>query len=414
MPGSAAAPHPPSNEVWFGWVVLAASLAIHTIGLGAPTVLFITLKPIALDFDWPRAGPSLAYSLLMVGSGVGGIAMGWWMDRRGVMRPVMFGSAMIGIGALVASQAESRTSFYLANGLLIGLLGKSAMIAPLVANATRWFDRRRGLAVAIIASGQGLAGALWPPVVQHVTDLAGWRGAFAWFGGLALITMLPLALLLRRPPPDAAHGAAPLRTGERGEVLGLAPRAVQGLLWFAVIGCCGAMSMPIVHLPSLATDLGHPEQDAARLLSLLFAAAFVSRIAFGMLADRIGAFPTLIIASSCQAIMMLVFASVQGLAALYLAAGLFGLGFAGIMPCYALVIRALFPATQAGWRIASQYLFAAIGMGLGGWLAGAVYDLTGSYGNAFAIGFALNIANLAVIVPLASRHRRAVLSPRLA
>ncbi len=414
MPSPPAPPHTHSNEVWFGWVVLAASLAIHTIGLGAPTVLFITLKPIALDFDWPRAGPSLAYSLLMIGSGVGGIAMGWWMDRRGVMRPVMFGSAMIGLGALLASQAESRTSFYVANGLLIGLLGKSAMIAPLVANATRWFDRRRGLAVAIIASGQGLAGALWPPVVQHVTAIAGWRGAYAWFGILALVTMVPLALVLRRPPPDGAHAHGPLRTGARGEVLGLPPRAVQGMLWLAVIGCCGAMSMPIVHLPSLATDLGHPELHAARMLSVLFAAAFVSRIAFGMLADRIGPFPTLIIASSCQAVMMLAFASVESLAALYVAAALFGLGFAGIMPCYALVIRALFPATQAGWRIASQYLFAAIGMGLGGWLAGAIYDLTGSYGMAFGIGFALNIANLAVIVPLASRHRRAVLSPRMA
>lgn len=396
-------------EVWYGWVVLAASLAIHTIGMGAPTVLFVTLKPIALEFDWPRAGPSLAYSLLMIGSGVGGIAMGWWMDRRGVMYPVMFGATMIVAGSLMASQAESRTSFYVANGLLIGLLGKSALIAPLVANATRWFDRRRGLAVAIIASGQGLAGAVWPPVVQQVSDLVGWRGAYGWFAVFALLTMLPLALLLRRPPPDSAPGAGEMASGANGEVLGLRPRTVQGLLWFAVIGCCGAMSMPIVHLVSLATDLGHPQLHAAQLLSVLFATAFISRIGFGLLADRIGAFPTLLIASSSQAVMMIAFAFVQSLGGLYVAAALFGLGFAGIMPCYALVIRVLFPASQAGWRIAGQYLFGAIGMGLGGWLGGAMYDLSGSYTWAFLIGFLLNLGNIAVILPLALRHRTAVL-----
>lgn len=409
MPSTARPPAEPSMEVWCGWVVLAASLAIHTIGLGAPTVLFVTLKPIALEFDWPRAGPSIAYSLLMIGSGIGGIAMGWWMDRRGVMYPVMFGATMIVAGALMASQAESRTSFYVANGLLIGLLGKAALIAPLVANATRWFDRRRGLAVAIIASGQGLAGAVWPPLVQYVSDLVGWRGAYAWFAMFALVTMLPLALLLRRAPPDSAPGAGEMATGANGEVLGLRPRTVQGLLWFAVIGCCGAMSMPIVHLVSLATDLGHSEVHAAQLLSVLFAMAFVSRIAFGMLADRIGAFPTLLIASACQAAMMIVFAFVQSLAGLYVAAALFGLGFAGIMPCYALVIRVLFPAGQAGWRIASQYLFGAVGMGLGGWLGGAIYDLSGSYTWAFLIGFALNLGNIALILPLALRHRQVVL-----
>jgi predicted MFS family arabinose efflux permease len=401
-----------SIEVWYGWVVLFASLIIHTIGLGAPTVLFVALKPIAADFDWPRAGPSLAYSLLMVGSGVGGIAMGLWMDRRGVMRPVMFGATMIVIGALVASQAESRMSFYLANGLLIGLLGKSAMIAPLIANATQWFDRRRGLAVAIIASGQGLAGALWPPVVQHFNDSVGWRGTYGYFAIFALLTMLPLALLLKRPPPEPAASSSQERMRHAGRVLGLHRQAVQGLMWVAVVGCCGAMSMPIVHLVSHATDLGHPETRAAELLSILFAAAFVSRIAFGVLSDRIGALPTVLIGSSCQAAMLLVFAFVESLQGLYVSAALFGLGFAGIMPCYALVIRLFFPANQAGWRIASQYMFASVGMALGGWLGGAMYDLTGTYTDAFLIGFALNIVNLVLMATLALRHRRVILSPQ--
>ena len=193
-----------SVEVWYGWVILLVSLVIHTIGLGAPTMLFVALKPIAADLDVPRAVPSLAYSLLMVGAGVGGIFMGMWLDKRNILEPILFGSVMIALGAFLASQSEGRWGLYAANGLLIGLLGKSAMIAPLVANATRWFDRRRGLAVAIISSGQGFAGMIWPPVVRYMNDLVGWRDTYLYFGVLALCTMLPLAFLLK-PKPPAAH-----------------------------------------------------------------------------------------------------------------------------------------------------------------------------------------------------------------
>ena len=157
-----------SAETGYGWVIVFCSLAIHTIGLGSPIVLLVALKPIAAEFDWPRSVPSLAYSMMMIGTGAGGILMGWWMDKRGVFQPVLFGAVMIGIGALVASQSEGKWSLYVANGLLIGLLGKAAMITPLIANVTHWFDRRRGLAVAIIASGQGLAGAIWPPLFRYL------------------------------------------------------------------------------------------------------------------------------------------------------------------------------------------------------------------------------------------------------
>ena len=170
----------PSVETPYGWVVVFASLALHSISLGAPTILFVALKPIAADLDTVRAVPSLAYSLMMIGTGIGGLAMGRWMDRHGVMQPVLFGSVMICIGALLASRAEGQWGLFIATGLLIGLLGKAAMIAPLVANVTRWFDRRRGFAVAIITSGQGLAGAIWPTVVQYFNDLrSGGGGRFS-------------------------------------------------------------------------------------------------------------------------------------------------------------------------------------------------------------------------------------------
>lgn len=404
--------HGSSVETPYGWVVVFASLALHSISLGAPTILFVALKPIAADLDTARAVPSLAYSLLMVGAGIGGIAMGRWMDRHGVMQPVLFGSVMICLGALLASHAEGRWSLYLATGLLMGLLGKAAMIAPLVANVTRWFDRRRGLAVAVITSGQGLAGAVWPAVVQYFNELVGWRGSFLYFSVFAAVTMVPAALLLRPRAPIAASDrpAGGSRDDER-RVLDLPPHVAQAMLWVAVIGCCSAMSVPIVHLVSHVTDQGYTAEQGARILSVLFGAAFISRIAFGMLADRIGPLPTLLIGSASMGAMLLAFAFATSHAGLFAAALLFGLGFSGIMPCYPLIIRLLFPVSQAGWRIAAQYLFSAAGMALGGWIGGVTFDLTGSYSPAFLVAFGFNAMNFVIVAILHTRRMRLAMRP---
>ena len=407
--------HGSSVETPYGWVVVFASLAVHSIALAAPTILFVALKPIAADLDTARAVPSMAYSLLMIGTGIGGIAMGRWMDRYGVMQPVLFGSVMICLGALLASHAEGRWSLFIATGLLMGLLGKAAMIAPLVANVTRWFDRRRGLAVAIITSGQGLAGAVWPPVVQHFNDLVGWRGTFLYFAVFGAATMVPAAFLLRPRPPIAVSDRPPgaVRTDER-RVLDLPPHVAQVMLWIAVIGCCTAMSVPIVHLVSHVTDQGYTLEQGARVLSVLFVAAFLSRLGFGVLADRIGPVRTLLIGSVSMAAMLLAFAFTTSYTGLFVAALLFGLGFSGVMPCYPLIIRHLFPVSQLGGRIAAQYMFAAGGMALGGWLGGVFFDLTGSYSSAFLVAFGFNAVNLAVMSFFHFRHTRLGLSPRMA
>ncbi|MCY4284280.1 MAG: MFS transporter [Thiotrichales bacterium] len=403
----------PSIETTYGWVVVLASLALHSIALGAPTILFVALKPIAADLDTARAVPSLAYSLLMVGAGIGGIAMGRWMDRYGVMQPVLFGSVMICLGALLAGHAEDRWSLFIATGVFIGLLGKAAMIAPLVANVTRWFDRRRGLAVAILTSGQGLAGAVWPPIVQHFNDLVGWRGTFLYFAGFGVATMVPAALLLRPRPPIAApdRPAAGTSSGDERRVLDLPPHVAQIMLWIAVIGCCTAMSVPIVHLVSHVTDQGYTLQQGARALSVLFVAAFLSRLGFGVLADRIGPVRTLLIGSASMAAMLLAFAFATSYTGLFIAALLFGLGFSGIMPCYPLIIRLLFPVKQLGGRIAAQYMFAASGMALGGWLGGITFDLTGRYQPAFLIAFAFNAVNFVVMGFFHFRQTRLRLAP---
>jgi MFS family permease len=398
--------NPQSVEVRYGWVIIFASLAIHSIGLAAPNILFVALKPIAADLGTLRAVPSFAYSLMMMGAGVGGIAMGWWMDKRGIMQPVLFGAVMIALGAMLVSKADGKFDLYLANGILIGLLGKAAIIAPLIANAMRWFDRRRGLAIAIISSGQGVAGAVWPSIVRYLTDEIGWRETFFYYGIFALVTMLPLALLLRSPPKVPSEAGTGTGAEQDARVLGLAPSTVQGVLWLAVIGCCVGMSVPVVHLVSHATDLGFSRTVGASMLSVLFVAAFISRISFGMLADRIGGIKTLLIGSACQTTMLVVFALVDSQVGLYVAALLFGLGFAGIMPCYPLIIRALFPASQAGWRVATQYLFAALGMAFGGWLGGVAYDTSGSYAPAFLTGAAFGVMNFVLISLVRVRYQR--------
>lgn len=407
--------HSSSVETPYGWVVVFASLALHSISLGAPTILFVALKPIAADLDAARAVPSMAYSLLMLGTGIGGIAMGRWMDRYGVMQPVLFGSVMICLGALLASHAEGRWSLFIATGLLMGLLGKAAMIAPLVANVTRWFDRRRGLAVAIITSGQGLAGAIWPTVVQYVNDLVGWRGTFLYFSIFAAATMVPAALLLRpRPPITVSDRPAGRIEADERRVPSLPPHVAQVMLWIAVIGCCTAMSVPIVHLVSHVTDQGYTLEQGARALSVLFVAAFLSRLGFGMLADRIGPVRTLLIGSVSMAAMLLALAFTTSYAGLLIAALLFGLGFSGIMPCYPLIIRLLFPVSQLGGRIAAQYMFAAGGMALGGWLGGVIFDVAGSYSPAFLVAFAFNAMNLVVMGIFHVRQSRLGFSPRMA
>jgi len=401
-----------SVEVRYGWVIVWASLLLNGIALGAPTLLFVTLKPIAADLGGERWVPSFAYSLLMIGTGIGGIAMGWWMDRRGILQPILFGYVMLCLGCAMAGLSEGRWGFWIANGLLIGLLGKAAMIAPLVANATRWFDRRRGLAIAVIASGQGLSGAVWPPVFGYLENRAGWQDTYLCFALFALVTMLPLCWLIRPKPPAPPPGPIRLEAARNGRVLDWPAERVQAMLWIASIGCCAGMAMPIVHLVSHATDLGHAEARATELLQVLMVAGFVSRIGFGVLSDRIGAAPTLLVASACQMVMLAVFSVVESLTGLYIAALMFGLGFAGIMPCYPLLLRLWFPVSQIGWRVGAQYLFAAFGMALGSTLAGYIFDAVGSYSPAFLTGVAFNAMNFTLVAALHLRSRALGLSPK--
>ncbi|MEM7252274.1 MAG: MFS transporter [Pseudomonadota bacterium] len=393
----------------YAWVVVFASLWLMAMGTGGTYVVVVGLKPIAAEFDWPRTIPSSAYALAMMGMGIGGIAMGRWADRVGVARPALLGTFGVVLGALIGAGTGSQWTLWAANGIFLGLLGNAALFAPLVANVTRWFEVRRGLAVAIASAGQSLGGAAWPPVHRFIIEHYGWRDAYVFYAIVALITMLPCVYWVRiRPPSDdgPAPGPRNATTSVRsGQSLRWSPNGVQVVLCLAIVGCCVAMSMPMVHIVAHGTDLGFSPARAAELLSILLGFAIISRLIWGMLSDRIGGLKTLLFGSACQAVMLAAFLFVDSLWALYLTCAFYGLAYGGIVPTYAVIIREHLPLKQSGWRMGLVFLFGTIGMSLGGLLGGVVYDLTGSYRDGFLLGVAFNIANLVLIIPLVLRER---------
>jgi MFS family permease len=385
----------------YAWARLAMSLLLMTIGGSGMYAITVVLPPMQQDFGTTRGSASLAYTLTMIGFGVGGILMGRVADRHGIMRVVMVGAVGLGLGYIAAGLAPGLAWFCLAQGLLVGLLGTSATFAPLVADTSRWFDRRRGIALAICMSGNYTAGAFWPPVMQHFIDAFGWRATYVGMGVFCIASMVPLALALRRrPPPEpvvvaSSHVGGPATTSERP--LGMPQHVLLALLCVAGVSCCVAMSMPQVHIVAYCGDLGFGAARGAEMLSLMLGMGVVSRLVSGWISDRIGGLRTLLLGSLLQGVALLLFLPSDGLVSLYLVSGLFGLFQGGIVPSYALIVREYFPAGQAGARVGTVLMATLLGMALGGWMSGAVFDLTGSYRAAFLNGIAWNLVNLSVV-----------------
>jgi MFS family permease len=394
----------------YAWWRLVVSLALMTLGGVGMYSVTVVLPRIQADFGVDRGAASLPYTLTMVGFGVGGILMGKLSDRFGVMVPVLGGAVGLGLGFIAAGAATTLWQFSLAQGLLIGLLGTSATFAPLVADTSRWFDRRRGIALAICMSGNYVAGAVWPPVTQHFIDNGGWREAYTFIGVFCLLSMLPLALVLRRrPPPEMAAapaiaaGSAPAAHAQRP--LGLLPGTLQALLCVAGVSCCVAMSMPQVHIVAYCTDLGFGAARGAEMLSVMLGMGVASRLISGWISDRIGGLRTLLLGSLLQGVALLMFLPFDGLVPLYLISGLFGLFQGGIVPSYALIVREHFAPMQAGVRVGTVLMATLLGMALGGWMSGAIFDLTGSYRAAFLNGIGFNLLNVTIVLFLLRRAR---------
>ena len=400
-----------SVEQPYGWVVIFVSMILMTVGTGGQYLMSVAMKPITVETGWPRWIPSLSYLLVMIGMGVGGVYMGRWMDRVGVHSPVLLGAIMVPVGVYLTNLSQEPIVFLVAHGLFIGLLGNAAMWSPLMANATRWFDRRRGMAVAIVASGQFMA-FIWPPFFRVLIDSVGWRDTYVIFAAISMIIMVPLTLFLRRDPPEPIGGEAIAGGEALDRPLGLSKTTLQSLLGCAGLGCCIAMSIPMVHIVNHVQDLGFSFARAAECMSVLFFCGVISRLVWGWISDRIGGFRTLLSSSMCQIVALSLLMVVDSLAGLYAASAIFGLAFGGIIPAYSLVLRDLYPASEAGQRIGNVYFWTLIGMGTGGFLGGVAFDLTGGYVAAFGLGVTTNAINLSIIIPLMVRRSR--MAPQLA
>lgn len=411
--------HPPgSRETPYAWMRLFASLALMTLGGSGMYAITVMLPAIQAEFAVSRSMASLPYTVTMVAFGLGGILMGRISDRHGVMAPILIGTLALAAGYLLSGMAPGIWSFMLVHGLIVGMLGTAATFTPLVADTGLWFDRRRGIALAICMSGNYLAGAVWPPIVQHFMQSEGWRSTYIGMGVFCLVAMLPLALFYRRRPQNLPAAAAMPKHGKPARhfqeiaasnpqrPLGMSPGALQGLLSIAGVACCVAMAMPQVHIVALCGDMGYGLALGAEMLALMLGMGIVSRLLSGWISDHIGGLRTLWLGSLLQGIALILFLNSSGLASLYFISGLFGLFQGGIVPSYALIVREYFAPQEVGTRVGTVLMATLLGMALGGWMAGALYDMTGSYDAAFMNGIAWNGLNLFIVTLLLIRARR--------
>jgi MFS family permease len=398
-------PELPSIETSYSWIRLVVSITLSTLGCVGMWSLVVALPAVQADFNVPRADASLPYMLTMIGFMIGGIIVGRLADRFGILPPLAGGTILMSLGYVITASAASLPVFAVVSGVTIGL-GAAASFAPLVADASLWFDRHRGLAISLATAGSSLAGVVWPPIIQHFIAEVGWRQTHIGIGIFCLATMLPLALVLRRRPVFRKATVEAANTGNANQVIGLAPNVTQGLLAFAGLCCCVAMSMPQVHLFAYCGDLGYGPARGAEMLALMLGVGVVSRLIFGWVLNRIGGLPTSLLGSTMQAIALALYLPFDGLVSLYVISAIFGLAQGGIVPSYAVIIRELFPAQEAGLRVSLAISTTLAGMALGGWLAGAIYDWTGSYAAALVNGIAWNIVNMAIAFWLLHRMRQ--------
>jgi MFS family permease len=396
---------PSSIETKDSWAVATVALVTMLMAFGAAWITAVALKDIAAEVDGIRSIPALASALAWLGSGFGGILMGRIADKVGTRWTVICGSLMIGLG-LAISTLGPPWPLWIGHGLFIGLFGLGGINAPMYIYVSRWFDRRRGSALALISSGSYLAGAIWPPVFERAIAAFGWRDAMLWYALAEIVLIVPLALLYFRTPPELILPITPSDPAVgKAHVLGWPPNLVFGMMCVAAVLCCIPMAMPQGHLVAFCSDLGITRSNGALMLSVLLGTAFLSRQIWGAISDRIGGLATVLIGSAWQAASMTAFLFTQNEAGLFTIAAAFGLGFSGIIPAYVLALRELFPASEASWRIPTLLLFSGGGMALGGWLAGLLYDHFGFYAPAFAAGIGANILNLLVLVALVGRQR---------
>ena len=399
------ASRPSEPESPYAWARLAAAVLLSTIGSVGMWSVVVALPAVQSEFGAARAAATLPFTLTMIGYALGGVVAGRLADRFRITLPIVGGAVLLGAGFLLGGVAGTLWQFALVQGLLIGV-GTSVTFAPLIADVSQWFTRRRGIAVAIGSSGNYLAGVFWPSVVQHLVQADGWRHTYMGIGLFCAATMIPLSLALRRRPPTPQPAQFVARGRYAPGSTGFSPAALMVLLSVAGVGCCVAMSMPQVHIVAYCGDLGYGVARGSEMLSLMMGFGIVSRIASGFIADRIGGLRTLMLSSMLQGVALVLYMMFDSLDSLYVISALFGLFQGGLVPSYAMIVREYFPAKEAGTRIGIIVMATLFGMALGGWMSGAIFDATGSYRAAFANGVLFNALNLCIVLLLLMRRSR--------
>jgi MFS family permease len=385
------------------WLRLALSLAISLIGNVGMWSIIVILPAVEAEFGVDRATAALPYTLTMAGFALGNWVIGRWVDRYGVARVLAIAAILMAASFGSAALAPNIATLS-ALQVVVGF-ATAASFGPLIADVSQWFLRRRGIAVAITASGNYLSGALWPLILADILAGPGWRTAYLVIAATALLVMLPMTLALRRPIPEEAVHASAAAAALRQQMAGLSPNTLVWLLAIAGIGCCVAMSMPQVHIVAYCVDLGYGPAVGAEMLSLMLMGGVVSRLVSGLLADRLGGVLTLLIGSSLQMLALFLYLPTSGLAPLYIVSLIFGLSQGGIVPSYAIIVREYLPPREAGARVGFVIMATIVGMALGGWLSGVIYDVTGSYRWAFLNGIAFNALNVGIMLLILFRSR---------
>ncbi|MGJ8597187.1 MFS transporter [Sulfitobacter sp.] len=387
----------------YSWTRLGLTLLIATVINAGMWAIIVIMPAVETEYGGSRAMASLPYTLTMIGFGTGNYVLGRAVDRFGITYSLLIASGLTALGYGLATLSSSLLMLSLAQ-LLVGF-ASSIGFGPLIADISHWFVRRRGIAVAVAASGNYLSGAIWPILLANVLQDSGWRAVYLVMAVVTLVAVIPLAFALRPSLPEEAHTAAEQASILNAKSAGISPRALQYLLGLAGIGCCVAMSMPQVHIVALCVGLGYGPAVGAQMLSLMLLGGVASRIVSGLLADRLGGVRTLLIGSILQCLALFLYLPAGGMVSLYLVSMIFGLSQGGIVPSYALIVREYMPAKEAGARVGFVMMATIMGMALGGWLSGVIYDVSGSYTLAFVNGIIWNGLNIGIILWLISRSR---------
>nr|WP_247879316.1 MFS transporter [Sulfitobacter geojensis] len=380
---------------------MCVTVLVAVIANAGMWAIIVIMPAVEAEFGASRAAASMPYTLNMIGFALGNFAIGRALDRFGVTVSLILAALGIVAGLVLAILSHSIVMLSIAQ-LIVGL-ASAVGFGPLIADISHWFVRRRGIAVALVASGNYLSGAIWPMLLAGVLASDGWRAAYTVLAVATFVGVIPLAFLLRRATSDATRDAAQLASTLKAQSSGVSPRVLAYLLGFAGISCCVAMSMPQVHIVSLCVDMGFGPVAGAEMLSLMLLGGVGSRIVSGVLADRLGGVRTLLIGSTLQCLALFLYLPAGGLISLYIVSLVFGLSQGGIVPSYALIVREYMPAKEAGARVGFVLMATIMGMALGGWMSGQIYVWTGSYEWAFINGIIWNGFNIAIMLWLLLR-----------